>query len=604
MLKRIRQLFERRGKRATSSPDATAPEVLPESAAPRGASGAPPPIHRGPNVVHRPIPLSDLDPDAVKIVQRLTRFDHAAYLVGGCVRDLLLERKPKDFDVGTSATPRQIKRLFRNCRIIGRRFRLAHIYFQNGKIIEVATFRGQDEPEAATPTRNHDEADLLIRDDNLFGTPEEDALRRDFTINSLFYDLNNETVLDHTDGLGDLRRRLVRTIGDPEIRFREDPIRILRAIKFAARLDLSIEEETLRALRRLNGEIPKAASPRILEEIQRFAREGAARRSFELLRDYGVLWVLLPELRDTYESDAEAWSVLAALLDGMDARRRNGGEVGGGEVFSALLLPVLAPRLGWPREGGAAPRGPELRTLIDDTLRPIALRLRLPRKDQETCRQVLATLARLVPPQRLRRGARAAIMRRDCFPVVRRMLELLAGHWGGAFARAHETWAEEPRGEAERATPRDEAATPARSRRRRRRGRRRASGAAEDAAPVERPTGDGKEPVRRQQAERAGRKPRVWDDDYFFSALPTVPELGNEEEPRDRYGAAALAARAGASSDASAADEGEAAEAAPERPRRRRRSRRRRRGGTSGDETGSAGSDAGDDDGDADRGPS
>src|SRR6185503_17511295 len=173
----------------------------------------------------------------VRIIKRLTRFDHTAYLVGGCVRDLLLDRQPKDFDIGTSATPRQIKRLFSNCRIIGRRFRLAHVYFQNGKIIEVATFRARDNGDAAPEPVEDEPSDLLIRDDNVFGTPEEDALRRDFTINALFYDVNAETVIDHADGVGDVLRRLVRTIGDPVVRFKEDPIRILRAIKFAARLD-------------------------------------------------------------------------------------------------------------------------------------------------------------------------------------------------------------------------------------------------------------------------------------------------------------------------------------------------------------------------------
>src|SRR5262245_54995651 len=256
MLKRLRDLF---GRRRSPQPKAVPQQ---EAEAPAASPPAPlPAIHRGPDVVHRPIQPQALDPDAVKIVQRLTRFGHAAYLVGGCVRALLLDRQPKDFDIATSATPRQIKRVFRNCRIIGRRFRLAHIYFQSGKIIEVATFRAHDGEEVP-----EEGADLLIRDDNQFGTPEQDALRRDFTINALFYDVNAESVLDHVDGLGDLRRRLVRTIGDPHVRFREDPIRILRAIKFAARLDFTIEPATLQALRRHASEIPRAAPPRVLEE--------------------------------------------------------------------------------------------------------------------------------------------------------------------------------------------------------------------------------------------------------------------------------------------------------------------------------------------------
>ncbi|MBZ5639263.1 MAG: hypothetical protein LAO51_10990, partial [Acidobacteriia bacterium] len=234
MLRRIRDLLKRSPKapRTREAQGADVPEP-PAAPAPPVAEASPPapvPIRHGPRVVHHRIEPAELDQDAVRILQRLTRFDHAAYLVGGCVRDLLLGRRPKDFDIGTSATPRQIKRLFSNCRIIGRRFRLAHVYFQNGKIIEVATFRAYDGDEAeggAEPGRK----DLLIREDNVFGSVEEDALRRDFTINALLYDVGSCNVLDHADGLSDLRRRLVRTIGDPEVRFREDPIRILRAIK-------------------------------------------------------------------------------------------------------------------------------------------------------------------------------------------------------------------------------------------------------------------------------------------------------------------------------------------------------------------------------------
>ena len=189
MLKRLREILTRRG--ATPSSDPAPPQRGKEDR----IAAEPPPIHHGPKVVHRPIPLTDIDADAVKILRRLTRFNHTAYLVGGCVRDLLLDRHPKDFDIGTTATPRQVKRAFSNCRSIGKRFRLAHIYFQNGKIIEVATFRARDDNEAAS-NANGDDSDLLIRDDNIFGTPEDDALRRDFTINALFYDANQETVLD------------------------------------------------------------------------------------------------------------------------------------------------------------------------------------------------------------------------------------------------------------------------------------------------------------------------------------------------------------------------------------------------------------------------
>ncbi len=235
-----------------------------------------------------------IDPDADRVVRKLNRAGYKAYLVGGCVRDLLVSRKPKDFDVATSATPNEIKATFRNSRIIGRRFRLAHVFF-GSKIIETSTFR-------ANP-RDEDDHDLLIRRDNVFGTETEDARRRDFTINGLFYDVEREEVIDHVGGLADLDARLIRTIGDPDIRFQEDPVRMLRAIKFAARLDFGFEPATWRALLRWRSEISKCAPPRLLEEVHRLLRGGASRRSFELLVETGVLAVLSPYLAGLLEGE-------------------------------------------------------------------------------------------------------------------------------------------------------------------------------------------------------------------------------------------------------------------------------------------------------------
>jgi poly(A) polymerase len=233
-----------------------------------------------------------IDPDADRVVRKLTRAGFKAYLVGGCVRDLLVQRTPKDWDVATSATPNEIKATFRNSRIIGRRFRLAHVFF-GSKIIETSTFRA--------PPREGEEDDLLIRRDNVFGTETEDARRRDFTINGLFYDVEKEEVIDHVHGLADLDAKLMRTIGDPEVRFQEDPVRMLRAVKFAARLDFGFEPATWKALLRWRGEISKCAPPRLLEEIHRLMRGGAARRSFELLVETGSLAVLSPHLAGLLE---------------------------------------------------------------------------------------------------------------------------------------------------------------------------------------------------------------------------------------------------------------------------------------------------------------
>jgi poly(A) polymerase len=247
-----------------------------------------------------------IDPDADRVVRKLTRAGFKAYLVGGCVRDLLVGRTPKDFDVATSATPNEIKATFRNSRIIGRRFRLAHVFF-GAKIIETATFR-------ANP-RDEDDHDLLIRRDNVFGTEAEDAKRRDFTINGLFYDVEREEVIDHVGGLADLEAKLIRTIGDPDIRFQEDPVRMLRAIKFAARLDFGFEPATWRALMRWRAEISKCAPPRLLEEVHRLLRGGASRRSFELMVETGVLAVLSPYLAGLLEGPGSPVSAIATFAD-------------------------------------------------------------------------------------------------------------------------------------------------------------------------------------------------------------------------------------------------------------------------------------------------
>jgi len=551
MLKRIRALFSKKDRTADGGAEAA-----------RGGS-ARPPVHHGPRIHHNPIPESDLDPDAVKIVQRLTRFDHTAYLVGGCVRDLLLDHSPKDYDVGTSATPRQVKRLFRNCRIIGRRFRLAHIYFRDGKVIEVATFRSRDLDGGSDSDGNGNgdgnDGDLLIRDDNVFGTPEQDALRRDFTINQLFYDVNTQAVIDHADGMGDLRRRYVRAIGDADIRFREDPIRMLRAIKFAARLGFEIEPETLKALRHHRTEIPKAAAPRILEEINRFCRGGAAQASFDLLRETRLFEVVLPEFHEGYRGERTTWAFARRLLEGIDERRAAGHEVSTGEILAALMLPLAAERLGWQADGEVEPaRGLDLRALADEYLEPMAARLRLPRKEQERCRQIVITLHRMVPVRRLRRGGRQSILRRQSLPEAIWFLDRLALHYGGAFREALTYWRKAAEGQppAERKGKSDAAAGEQireggdRRRRSRRRSRQR---------PGERSE------TERKQPEQAPKKdmPSKWDDRYFFAALPSVPDIEGAEAPAPEPDRGQDAERG----------EGANGESTATRRRRRRRSR-------------------------------
>ena len=354
------------------------------------------------------IRLDQIDPDALRVVQRLRRYQHKAYLVGGCVRDLLLGRKPKDFDVATSATPNEIRRCFRNCRIIGRRFRLAHVFFGR-KIIETATFRANprapDEETGEAPAAEEKAPDLLIRRDNVFGTEEEDARRRDFTINGLFFDVDTAKVIDHVAGLPDLEARLVRTIGDPDIRFREDPVRILRAVKFAARCDLTIEAETYQRMMEHKAELAKCAQARVTEEFYRLLRMGAARRSFELLIETGLLEFLLPELAGAWcanNDDPEVktridrfWSYLRALDDSIIAR---GEAPSDAMILATLLLPPLRDAL-----SADAPSGQNISQVVALSVQPILERLKASRRDSELCRQILLTLRYLLPSSKSRR---------------------------------------------------------------------------------------------------------------------------------------------------------------------------------------------------------
>jgi len=588
MLKRIRDFLGRRARNGTT---AAAVRTEPTPSNPTSGDAAPAPdaapvVHHGPRAERMPIPEDDLDPEAVKIVRRLARFDHIAYLVGGCVRDLLLDRRPKDFDIATSATPRQVKRAFRNCRIVGRRFRLAHVFFQDGKIIEVATFRAREGGDDEDGVR--DDGDLMIRDDNVFGTPEEDALRRDFTINQLFYDLGSGTVLDHAGGLEDLKRGIVRTIGDPEIRFREDPIRILRAIKFAARLGFAIEPATRRAIDRTRGEIPRAAPPRILEELNRFCRGGAAVASFRWMRETGVLETVLPEYADAFGSDGLAWDLLRGFLERFDRRVADGEEPATGEIFAALVLPGLLEPLGWDDGHGRVERsrGLDVRKLTDDALRPAALRLRVARKDQEHARQLILALSRMVPAHRVRPATRKAILARPSFSTALDMLGVLAERFGGEFAESLAAWKTgEPALPAHAArapsgAP-DAAEAPDGDRPRRRRRRRRGRGTVRDSAAEPAPAAAARPSARRESpsgAARTARKPNpnlppVWDERYFFAALPTVPEELDDAAPAGAVGTPEAIATA----DETATVTDPESTTAPPRRRRRRGGRGRRR---------------------------
>jgi poly(A) polymerase len=361
------------------------------------------------------VPKERVDPDAAKVVKRLTRNGHAAYLVGGGVRDLLLGQKPKDFDVATSARPHEVRALFRNCRVIGRRFRLAHVLFSGGKIIEVATFRRDPREDDAgidavdegdgvrlVPVKRavDEDADILIRHDNAFGEPHEDAIRRDFTINGLFYDIEADEVIDYVGGVRDVRARIVRTIGDPAIRFREDPIRILRAIKFCARLDLGIDPELYEAMIDQRQTVSRASPPRTFEEILRLLRGGAAHRSFYLLWDTGLLSMMIPELAayldDVGEEGDAAWRRLRAV-DKLAAQNRLPNDA----ILLAALLQSPA------EEYMEGERDPAL--AFDSFVEEMAARFTVPRRIRERMRLLLSV------QKRLREGKVGNVAKRELF---------------------------------------------------------------------------------------------------------------------------------------------------------------------------------------------
>lgn len=255
------------------------------------------------NVDEHQIAPDKIDQHAFYVIQKLRQAGHIAYLVGGGVRDLLLNQRPKDFDVSTSARPEEIKALFRNAILIGRRFRLAHIRFGR-KVIEVSTFRS-----GAT-----EEAGLIVRD-NEWGTEEQDVLRRDFTINGLFYDPESQKVIDYVGGYPDLEKRVLRTIGQPDVRFTQDPVRMIRLIKFCARFNFEIHKPTFEALLNCKGEILKSSSARIFEELLRMLESGSSRSFFNLLNEYGLLKPLSPILSRFLESNEVPYHLLGAIDD-------------------------------------------------------------------------------------------------------------------------------------------------------------------------------------------------------------------------------------------------------------------------------------------------
>ena len=295
--------------------------------------------------------------NAINVVERLQKAGYQAYLVGGCVRDLLLGLEPKDFDVATSATPEQVRAEFRNARVIGRRFKLVHVHFGR-EIIEVATFRanhpqGDDDEDSNLASRN--ESGRILRD-NVYGSLEDDAQRRDLTINALYYDPVTERVLDYAHGTRDIQNRQIRLIGDPTQRYQEDPVRMLRAIRFAAKLDFTIERHTAEPVRNLARLLRDIPSARLFDEVLKLFLGGHAERTFELLVEHDLLAPLFPASAAALKHDPQyAGSLMRLALANTDRRIEQGRPVTPAFLFAAMLWPELPARAAQLQEKGMPP---------------------------------------------------------------------------------------------------------------------------------------------------------------------------------------------------------------------------------------------------------
>ncbi|MGC3874800.1 polynucleotide adenylyltransferase PcnB [Halomonas sp. GXIMD04776] len=309
-----------------------------------------------PHVIPReehPISRQLFSESALKVLYRLHNAGFDAYLVGGCLRDALLGKSPKDFDVATNATPEELRDLFRNSRIIGRRFRIVHVRFGR-EIIEVTTFRGRPNDDHGAHLAQQSEHGLLLRD-NVWGNIEEDALRRDFTINALYYSIADFSLHDWAGGVDDIHARVLRLIGDPETRYREDPVRMLRAVRFAAKLDFTLAPATEAPIRDMAPLLLQIPPARLFEEILKLFLSGQAVATFHLLRHYGLFAMLFPEAEEAMEELSWAEPLIIQALANTDARIQHERPVTPAFLFAALLWPGVQQRRQQLQVDGLAP---------------------------------------------------------------------------------------------------------------------------------------------------------------------------------------------------------------------------------------------------------
>lgn len=287
------------------------------------------------------ISRKNISENALKVLYRLNKQGYEAYLVGGCIRDLLLGKTPKDFDIATNATPEQIQKIFRNCRLVGKRFRLAHIMFGK-EIIEVATFRGDhDDQSEKKNISKRSQSGMLLRD-NVYGTIEQDAIRRDFTMNALYYSVKDYTIRDYCGGLKDLQNGIIRLIGDPQTRYREDPVRMLRTIRFAAKLNMKIDPSTAEPIKKLAPLLNNVPSARLFDESLKLLQSGYGYNTYILLKQYHLFKQMFPVIERLFAHNGNMEKMIAQVLKNTDYRIANEQRINPAFLYAAFFwYPVM-----------------------------------------------------------------------------------------------------------------------------------------------------------------------------------------------------------------------------------------------------------------------
>ncbi|MCO6549469.1 MULTISPECIES: polynucleotide adenylyltransferase PcnB [unclassified Gilliamella] len=386
------------------------------------------------------ISRKEISENALKVLYRLNKQGYEAYLVGGCIRDLILGKTPKDFDITTNATPEQIQKIFRNCRLIGRRFRLAHIIFGK-EIIEVATFRGEhDSQKGQTNISKRSQSGMLLRD-NVYGTIEQDAIRRDFTMNALYYNVNDFTLRDYCGGLEDLQKGIIRLIGDPQTRYREDPVRMLRTVRFAAKLNMKIELATAKPIKQLASLLRNVPSARLFDESIKLLQTGNGYKTYKLLREYGLFEQLFPVIEHLFANNPNSYleKIIEQVLKNTDYRIANNKRINPAFLFAVFFwYPIIEQTQATCIESGL-PFHDSFSMAINEVLSEQCKSIAIPRR----LTSIMGDIWRLQLRMKKRNGKRAfAILEHPKFRAAYDLLEMRASIEKGELLQLARWWDE------------------------------------------------------------------------------------------------------------------------------------------------------------------